>query len=45
MGIFLILGCAFIYVDPSVADLVKEKYHNKYCCPKVFVLDSSHNSR
>ena len=32
-------GCAFIYVDPSVAELVKEKYHNKYCCPKVFALD------
>lgn len=45
MVVFLILGCAFIYVDPSVADLVKEKYHNKYCCPKVFALDSPHNPR
>ena len=30
------VGCAFIYIDPAFADIVKEQYHNKYCCPKVF---------
>ena len=33
----LVVGCAFIYIDPAFADIVKEQYHNKYCCPKVFL--------
>ncbi|CBK20916.2 uncharacterized protein [Blastocystis hominis] len=28
-------GCAFIYVEPKSANLIKEKYHNKYICPNM----------
>ena len=34
-GILIIVGCAFIFVDPSVSDALIEKYHNKYKCDGV----------